>query len=156
MASATTPPIAASRIRFGENAPPPDGPVITSSIAETAASEITSSEPLSRTATDIASTTMIASCGAPVPMKWMITSATARPVTTPATSWVARWRCAPCEAPIAITAAMQAKTGCVVRQQRMHTYHAASAATAVCRIASARALQAAAGGRDVHEQQSYV
>ena len=62
------------------------GPVITSSIAETAASEITSSEPLSSTATDMASTTMIASCGAPVPMKWMITSATARPSTTPATS----------------------------------------------------------------------
>ena len=46
IASATTPPIAPSRIRFGENAASPDGPVITSSIADTAASEITSSEPL--------------------------------------------------------------------------------------------------------------
>jgi hypothetical protein len=114
--------------------------VITSSIADTAASEITSSEPLKSTATDIASTTMIASWGAPVPMKWMITSATASPVTTPSTSCVARWRCCPCEAPIAITAAMQAKTGFSSGSSATHTYHAASAATAVCAIASDRAF----------------
>ena len=84
---------------------------------------------------------MIASCGAPVPMKWMITSATARPQTTPATSWVARWRWAPWVAPIEMTVAMQAKIGCGSGRTRTHTYHATSAATAVCRIANARAFR---------------
>ena len=157
IASATAPPITASRIRFGENAPPPDGPVITSSIAETAASEITSSEPLSSTATDIASMTMMASCGAPVPMKWMITSATARPTTTPATS---------CSRALAVRAVRGAdrdhgrdagEDRLRVGQQRGRTGTRRPARrSAVCRIANARALQAAPGGGDVRQQRSYV
>ena len=50
-ASATTPPMIASRMRFGALVPP----IISSSIAETAASLTTRSEPLNSTATDIAS-----------------------------------------------------------------------------------------------------
>ena len=57
-------------------------------------------------------------------MKWMITSATARPQTTPATSWVARWRWAPWVAPIEITVAMQANSGCGSGSSRTHRYQA--------------------------------
>ena len=74
---------------------------------------------------------MTASCGAPVPMQWMITSATARPATTPATSCGARWRCAPWVAPIAITVRDAGEHGPRSGSSSTHRYQAASAATAV-------------------------
>ncbi len=110
----------------------------TSRIAETPASEITISLPPSITAVPMASTTMIPICGAPVPIRWMIRSATDSPTTTPPTSCRARWRCAPCDAPRATIAAIEAKTGLRSEVTSAAMYQAIVAAAAVCTIASSR------------------
>ena len=132
----------ASRIRFGEK---PAGRASAAASPRRRPRRSRCREPLSSTATDIASTIRSAIWGAPVPITWISTTATARPSTTPATRCSARWRCAPWVAPIATTVAMQAKIGCGSGSSSTHRYHAASAATAVCRIAWVRDAQAAAG-----------
>ena len=95
---------------------------------------------------------MMASCGAPVPMKWMITSATARPTTTPATSCSARWRCAPCVAPIEMTVAMQAKTGCGSGSSEDAQVPGGQRGGGRLQDRQSTRAEAAPGGGDVHQQ----
>ena len=109
--SAAAPPITPSTMRVGEKPSAAPGSSATSRIAETADSTTSSSPPPIATAAAIASTTITPTCHGPVPISWMIRSATAMPSTTPPTSWNARGARWPWVAPTAITAAIAANAG---------------------------------------------
>ena len=94
--------------------------------------------PPSTTAVPMASRIMIPICGAQVPIRWMIRSATVSPSTTPPASCSARWRCSPCEAPMAMIAAIEAKIGLWSDVTSEARYQAIVPAAAVCTSASSR------------------
>src|SRR5690606_14985895 len=131
-ATATTPPITPSKIRLSVNdASLALGSSETSRIADTAASEVSSSPPRSSTAATIASTTISPICSDPVPITATSADATEIPSTTPATSCTDFDPRCPCEAPRQITAAIAANDGRPSGSSSTARYHASVAAIAV-------------------------
>lgn len=108
-ARATSPPITASVHR--ENAAPVAGTSSVTKMACTPACVVMSTPALSIVASDIAMTTMSATCQYPDPKTWMNRSPTNTPTATPMTTCTARSIRCPNDIPNVMTAAIGAKNG---------------------------------------------